>query len=203
MVKIFYIRAPRWLNAGIYVVMGWLCVGAAGQLLATLPVWVLCLIIGGVTYTLGAVVYMTKIFNFMPGVFGFHEVWHIFVLCRRRAFCRSAGRGVVRVERRKIYYGQHRPQPALPLSRQDNEARRNFLITSLVYFASFIIPILPLIVVMGYTARIMRQVVNGEEPHMTAWDDWESMFKDGLYLFGVRIVYTLPFFLILVPLSSA
>ena len=80
-VKIFIIRAPRWLNAGIYVVMGWLCVGAAGQMLAALPAWVLTwLIIGGVTYTLGAVVYSTKMFNFVPGIFGFHEVWHIFVL---------------------------------------------------------------------------------------------------------------------------
>ena len=81
MVKIFYIGAPRWLNALIYVVMGWFSVAAAGQMLATLPVWVFTwLIIGGVVYTLGAIVYATKIFNFKPGVFGFHEVWHIFVL---------------------------------------------------------------------------------------------------------------------------
>ena len=80
-VKVFYIKAPRWLNAGIYVVMGWLCVGAAGQMLALLPAWVFVwLIAGGVIYTLGAVVYITKIFNFIPGVFGFHEVWHIFVI---------------------------------------------------------------------------------------------------------------------------
>ena len=80
-IKVFIIRSPRWLNAGIYVAMGWLCVGASGQLLAALPAWVLTwLIIGGVTYTLGAVVYSTKMFNFIPGVFGFHEVWHIFVL---------------------------------------------------------------------------------------------------------------------------
>jgi hemolysin III len=80
-IKVFYIKAPRWLNAGIYVVMGWLCVGAAGQMLATLPAWVFAwLLAGGVVYTLGAVVYITKLFNFWPGVFGFHEVWHIFVL---------------------------------------------------------------------------------------------------------------------------
>jgi hemolysin III len=36
-VKIFYIRAPRWLNAGIYIVMGWLSISAVGQMLATLP----------------------------------------------------------------------------------------------------------------------------------------------------------------------
>ncbi len=80
-IKVFYIRAPRWLNAGIYVIMGWFSVSAAGQMLAALPAWVLTwLIIGGVIYTLGAIVYITKIFNFKPGVFGFHEVWHIFVL---------------------------------------------------------------------------------------------------------------------------
>jgi hemolysin III len=80
-VKVFIIRAPRWLNAGIYLVMGWLSVAAAGQMLAALPAWVLTwMIIGGITYTLGAVVYITKIFDFVPGVFGFHEVWHIFVL---------------------------------------------------------------------------------------------------------------------------
>ncbi|MBI5296613.1 MAG: hemolysin III family protein [Chloroflexi bacterium] len=79
-VKVFVIRAPRWVNAGIYLIMGWLCVAAAGQM-SVLPAWVLTwMIIGGVTYTLGAIVYMTKIFNFIPGVFGFHEVWHIFVL---------------------------------------------------------------------------------------------------------------------------
>jgi len=78
--KIFIIRAPRWVNAGIYLLMGWLCVAAIGQM-AVLPTWVLAwMIVGGVTYTLGAIVYMTRIFNFVPGVFGFHEVWHIFVL---------------------------------------------------------------------------------------------------------------------------
>lgn len=80
-IKIFYMRSPRWLNAAIYVLMGWISVTAAGQMLAALPAWVLAwLIAGGIIYTLGAVVYATKLFNFKPGVFGFHEVWHIFVL---------------------------------------------------------------------------------------------------------------------------
>jgi hemolysin III len=80
-VKVFYIRAPRWLNAGIYLMMGWLCLAAIGQMLAVLSLWVLIwLLVGGMVYTLGAIVYITKIFNFVPGVFGFHEMWHIFVL---------------------------------------------------------------------------------------------------------------------------
>ena len=81
MIKIFYINSPRWLNAGIYVVMGWLGILGAGQVLTNLPVWVISwLVAGGVIYTLGAIVYSTKMFNFVPGVFGFHEIWHIFVM---------------------------------------------------------------------------------------------------------------------------
>jgi hemolysin III len=36
-VKIFIIRAPRWLNAGIYIVMGWLSLAAIGEMLRVLP----------------------------------------------------------------------------------------------------------------------------------------------------------------------
>jgi hemolysin III len=79
--KMFVIRSPRWLNAGIYLVMGWLCLAAIGEMLRVLPPWALTwLLIGGITYTLGAIVYITKIMNFWPGKFGFHEVWHIFVI---------------------------------------------------------------------------------------------------------------------------
>ncbi len=81
LVKVFYVGAPRWLNAGMYVLMGWLCVLAAPQMPSVLsPSAMIWLIVGGVVYTLGAVVYATKIFNFVPGKFGYHEVWHVFVL---------------------------------------------------------------------------------------------------------------------------
>jgi hemolysin III len=79
--KVFYINSPRWFSAGVYVIMGWLCVSAAGQMVTALSPWSLTwLLAGGAAYTLGAVIYATKIFNFMPGKFGYHEVWHIFVL---------------------------------------------------------------------------------------------------------------------------
>jgi hemolysin III len=79
-VKIFVINAPRWVSAGVYVLMGWLCLAAFGEMLRLPPFVLMWLAIGGVTYTLGAVVYSAKLFNFVPGKFGFHEVWHIFVL---------------------------------------------------------------------------------------------------------------------------
>ncbi|GAB4503750.1 MAG: hemolysin III family protein [Anaerolineales bacterium] len=81
LVKVFYIHAPRWLSAGVYVLMGWLCVAAIGEMTTALTSFTLAfLLAGGIVYTLGAVVYAAKLFNFVPGKFGFHEMWHIFVL---------------------------------------------------------------------------------------------------------------------------
>ena len=81
LVKVFWIGAPRWLNAVMYVLMGWLCISAIGQMTVALsPFALVFLIAGGVIYTLGAIVYATKVLDFVPGKFGFHEVWHIFVL---------------------------------------------------------------------------------------------------------------------------
>lgn len=81
LIKSFYVRSPRWLSATIYLVMGWLVMSAVGEMIKTLPVGAIVWIaVGGVIYTLGAIVYSTKIFNFVPGKFGFHEVWHIFVI---------------------------------------------------------------------------------------------------------------------------
>ena len=80
-VKLFIINAPRWVTAGIYLVMGWLCIMAVGEMLRSMSAVALAwLIAGGLFYTIGAVIYITKKLDFKPGVFGFHEVWHIFVM---------------------------------------------------------------------------------------------------------------------------
>lgn len=80
-VKMFTLHAPRWFTAGVYVVMGWLSVFAINEIMLRLsPFAIGWLVAGGLLYTLGAVIYVTKKGNFFPGVFGFHELWHIFVL---------------------------------------------------------------------------------------------------------------------------
>lgn len=80
-VKIFFIKAPRWVTAGVYLIMGWLSILGVQEILAALPLGaVIWLAAGGLIFTLGAVVYITKMMDFVPGVFGFHEVWHIFVI---------------------------------------------------------------------------------------------------------------------------
>ena len=61
--------------------MGWLALVGFREILAALPVGaIIFLVLGGVVFTLGALVYATQAMNFFPGVFGFHEVWHIFVI---------------------------------------------------------------------------------------------------------------------------
>ena len=79
-VKLFVINAPRWVTAGVYLVMGWMAVLVIKPMLQTMPAaalwWMLA---GGLTYSIGAVIYITKKLDFLPGVFGFHEVWHVFV----------------------------------------------------------------------------------------------------------------------------
>lgn len=80
-IKIFVIKAPRWITAGIYLIMGWLCVMALGQMLSNIPpAGLFWMILGGVAYSVGALIYILKKPDFFPGVFGFHEIWHIFVI---------------------------------------------------------------------------------------------------------------------------
>ena len=81
LVKLFLIRAPRWVTAGIYLLMGWLSILAVREIITRMPAPALFwLVLGGLAYTAGAMVYILKKPDFFPGVFGFHEVWHIFVI---------------------------------------------------------------------------------------------------------------------------
>ena len=75
---------------------------------------------------------------------------------------------------------------------ENGEAQKNFLIGSLLMLAGFIIPLLPLLVVYGYLSQIMQKTLAGEKPSMPAWDNWEKLFKDGLRLYGVRMIFTIP-----------
>lgn len=81
LMKIFWINAPSWFAAAIYIVMGWTAVLALGQIKEALPsggfTW---LLIGGVIYTIGGIIYGLKWPNFKFKNFGFHELFHLFVL---------------------------------------------------------------------------------------------------------------------------
>ncbi len=83
---------------------------------------------------------------------------------------------------------------------QDAESRNRFLIACAVMLAAFIIPILPTLVLMGYSARIMRQVIEERKtPSMPAWQgsDWSEMLIDGLRLWAGQIVLMLPLMILM------
>ena len=86
-VAVAWPAAPRWLRAGIYTGLGWLAIVAAPQLSAALPAKGFVLIIlGGVTYSLGAAIYAKQWPNPYPRYFGFHEVFHTFVVAGTAIF---------------------------------------------------------------------------------------------------------------------
>jgi hemolysin III len=73
----FALRTPRWVQAGLYVAMGWIAVGWMPSFwMAGGPVPVIMLLVGGLVYTAGAVVYAKKKPNPSPTWFGFHEIFH-------------------------------------------------------------------------------------------------------------------------------
>jgi hemolysin III len=80
-VRMLWLNAPRWLVAGLYVVVGWTALAFIPVLWHRLGVVTFSLIIaGGVVYSIGARVYSTRRPDPVPAVFGFHEVFHALVL---------------------------------------------------------------------------------------------------------------------------
>jgi hemolysin III len=79
--KIWFIRIPRYISTAFYITLGWIALIPFLQLFQNLPAGAVYLMItGGVTYTIGAIIYATRCFNFFPNRFGFHEVFHLFVM---------------------------------------------------------------------------------------------------------------------------
>lgn len=69
------------LTATLYMAMGWLALIAFPQLLREMPVSALALtIVGGLLYTVGAIVFAVRRPDPSPAVFGYHEVWHAFMV---------------------------------------------------------------------------------------------------------------------------
>src|ERR1051326_7413552 len=80
-IKLCFRSLPRWVSAAIYVMMGWIAVIATVPLVrAFSAAALLWLLAGGLLYTTGAVIYATRRPNPLPRVFGFHEIFHLFVL---------------------------------------------------------------------------------------------------------------------------
>lgn len=75
--RVFWIHAPRWLYVALYLVLGWAAVMYIVDLVQANVAMMVLVVVGGLLYTAGAVVYALKRPNPWPGHFGFHEIFHV------------------------------------------------------------------------------------------------------------------------------
>ena len=69
---------PRWAYTGLYLLMGWIGLALIYPLRKH-PAVIALLLLGGIFYTIGAIIYVCKKPNISKSV-GFHELFHFFVL---------------------------------------------------------------------------------------------------------------------------
>jgi hemolysin III len=81
LLPILWLHAPRWVTAGSYIALGWVALFFLPDLYRAFGLGtVLLLALGGVLYTAGGVIYARKSPNPHPEWFGFHELFHSFVI---------------------------------------------------------------------------------------------------------------------------
>jgi hemolysin III len=80
-IRLLWIDAPYPLVAVVYVVVGWLALVDLPAYVDALSAWQLFgVALGGVLYTVGAVVYALHQPNPWPATFGYHELFHLLVV---------------------------------------------------------------------------------------------------------------------------
>jgi hemolysin III len=86
LLNLVWVRAPKPVTAAVYLALGWVAVAAMPQMARAIgAVGVGLVILGGVLYTAGAVIYAIRKPNPVPGVFGYHEVFHALVVAAAAA----------------------------------------------------------------------------------------------------------------------
>jgi len=79
--SVFWVRAPKWLTAVLYVLVGWMSIPYFSEIKSALGAKGAFLILaGGIVYTVGALVYAFKKPNPSPRYFGYHEIFHLLVM---------------------------------------------------------------------------------------------------------------------------
>jgi hemolysin III len=81
LVSMLWPGAPKWVSAVLAIAVGWTIVPYIGAILRALDdsqIWLI--VLGGLAYTIGAVVYAAKRPNPWPRAFGYHEIFHVLTL---------------------------------------------------------------------------------------------------------------------------
>ena len=89
-------------------------------------------------------------------------------------------------------------QAVLTFPFQDEKWVSKFAVFILLSFASILI--FPAFFISGYYYEIMRRIIQeGQDPSLPDWDDMGDYFKNGMKMFGVSVIYTLPSILCILP----
>lgn len=79
--KIAWVTCPKWISSTIYIGIGWFAIFAIYPLSQVLaPLGIFFLVLGGVMYTVGGIIYALKSEKIRIGSFGGHEIFHIFIM---------------------------------------------------------------------------------------------------------------------------
>lgn len=71
---------PKKVSTALYIIMGWLALALAKPIYEKIPYAMVFILLGGLIFMIGVVIYLTEKPNPVPGRFGFHEIWHLFVV---------------------------------------------------------------------------------------------------------------------------
>jgi hemolysin III len=77
LLKLFWVRAPKVLSAILGLSLGWVGVVAYSQIGKIGSAGIVLILLGGLFYTVGAVVYARRRPDPFPSVLGYHELFHI------------------------------------------------------------------------------------------------------------------------------
>jgi hemolysin III len=80
LLKVFWATQPKQVSAAIGLTLGWVGAIAFSQLLKLPIPGLLLVVLGGIAYSLGALAYAFRRPNPIPGVLGYHEVFHVLTL---------------------------------------------------------------------------------------------------------------------------
>ena len=79
--KLCWFNCPCWVDSVMYIGMGWIALFMIKPLAAILPgISLFWLVLGGILYTIGGIIYATRFKKLTIGNWGFHEIFHIFIL---------------------------------------------------------------------------------------------------------------------------
>jgi hemolysin III len=80
LLKLCWLRAPKWLSAALGLAIGWVGVAAFSQLMKIGTPGLVLVVAGGLFYSMGAIVYARRRPDPVPHVFGYHELFHVLTL---------------------------------------------------------------------------------------------------------------------------